>query len=39
MRASLARTAKGLSAPYAAVSAIEAGLREGFDAGSLRERE
>jgi 3-hydroxyacyl-CoA dehydrogenase len=39
MRATLARTAKGLSAPYAAVSAIEAGLREGFDAGSLRERE
>ena len=40
MRESLAKTAKGgLSAPYAAVSAIEAGLREGFDAGSLRERE
>jgi 3-hydroxyacyl-CoA dehydrogenase len=39
MRASLARTAKGVTAPYAAVSAIEAGLREGFDAGSRRERE
>jgi len=38
-RASLVRTAKGVSAPYAAVSAIEAGLREGFDAGSRRERE
>jgi 3-hydroxyacyl-CoA dehydrogenase len=38
-RTSLARTAKGVSAPYAAVSAIEAGLREGFDAGSRRERE
>ena len=39
MRESLAKTAKGLAAPFAAVSAIEAGLREGFDAGSLRERE
>jgi 3-hydroxyacyl-CoA dehydrogenase len=38
-RASLAKTAKGLRAPYAAVSAIEAGLREGFDEGSRRERE
>jgi 3-hydroxyacyl-CoA dehydrogenase len=38
-RTSLARTAKGVSSPYAAVSAIEAGLREGFDAGSRRERE
>jgi len=39
MRASLARTSKGVSAPTAAVSAIEAGLRQGFDAGSRRERE
>jgi 3-hydroxyacyl-CoA dehydrogenase len=39
MRASLARTAKGVSAPNAAVTAIEAGLRDGFDAGSIRERE
>jgi 3-hydroxyacyl-CoA dehydrogenase len=39
MRESLAKSAKGVSAPYAVVSAIEAGLREGFDAGSLRERE
>ncbi len=39
MRASLAKTAKGLAAPYAAVAAIEAGLQRGFDAGSVRERE
>jgi 3-hydroxyacyl-CoA dehydrogenase len=39
MRASLARAAKGVTAPFAAVSAIEAGLRDGFDAGSRRERE
>jgi 3-hydroxyacyl-CoA dehydrogenase len=39
MRATLSKTAKGLSAPFAAVSAIEAGLREGFEAGSRRERE
>jgi 3-hydroxyacyl-CoA dehydrogenase len=39
MRASLAKSAKGLTAPYAAVAAIEAGLREGFDGGSIRERE
>jgi 3-hydroxyacyl-CoA dehydrogenase len=39
MRASLDRTAKGLVAPYAAISAIEAGLQQGFDAGSIRERE
>ena len=39
MRGSLAKTAKGLAAPYAAVAAIEAGLRQGFDAGSVRERE
>ena len=39
MRASLAKTAKGVRAPYAAVDAIEAGIREGFAAGSRRERE
>jgi 3-hydroxyacyl-CoA dehydrogenase len=39
MRESLAKTAKGMRAPYAVVEAIEAGLREGFDAGSIRERE
>ena len=38
-RAGLAKTAKGLRAPYAAVDAIEAGLREPFDRGSIRERE
>jgi 3-hydroxyacyl-CoA dehydrogenase len=39
MRDSLAKTAKGMRAPYAVVDAIEAGLRQGFDAGSIRERE
>ena len=39
MRASLARTARGVHAPYAAVDAIEAGLQQPFDAGSVRERE
>lgn len=39
MRTSLGKTAKGLAAPYAAVDAIEAGLQQSFDAGSLRERE
>jgi 3-hydroxyacyl-CoA dehydrogenase len=39
MRASLAKTAKGLKAPLAAVNAIDAGLRNSFDAGSIRERE
>ena len=38
VRQSLAKTAKGLRAPFAAVDAIEAGLRAGFDAGSERER-
>jgi 3-hydroxyacyl-CoA dehydrogenase len=38
-RASLAKTAKGLRAPYAVIDAIEAGLQRGFDAGSVRERE
>src|SRR5262245_33374041 len=39
MRESLAKTAKGLRAPYAVVDAIEAGLKQGFDTGSIRERE
>ncbi len=38
-RQTLAKTAKGLRAPFAAVDAIEAGLRAGFDDGSQRERE
>ncbi len=38
-RAALAKTARGLKAPYAVVDAIEAGLRNPFDAGSVRERE
>ena len=39
MRESLKKTAKGMRAPYAAVDAIEAGLRLDFDAGSERERQ
>jgi 3-hydroxyacyl-CoA dehydrogenase len=39
MRESLAKSAKGMRAPFAVVDAIEAGLRQGFDAGSIRERE
>ena len=39
MRQALATTAKGTKAPYAVVDAIEAGLRRGFDEGSVRERE
>jgi 3-hydroxyacyl-CoA dehydrogenase len=39
MRTSLARTVRGLAAPYVAVDAIEAGLTQPFDAGSRRERE
>jgi 3-hydroxyacyl-CoA dehydrogenase len=38
-RASLKKTAKGMRAPYAAVDAIEAGLKVPFDQGSVRERE
>jgi 3-hydroxyacyl-CoA dehydrogenase len=38
-RADLPRMAKGAVAPFAAIDAIEAGLRLGFDAGSVRERE
>jgi 3-hydroxyacyl-CoA dehydrogenase len=39
MRASLKKTAKGMRAPYAAVDAIETGLKLPFDQGSVRERE
>jgi 3-hydroxyacyl-CoA dehydrogenase len=39
VRASLAKTARGQRAPFAAVDAIEAGLRLPFDEGSARERE
>ena len=35
---SLTKTAKGMRAPFAAVDAVEAGLRSGFDEGSERER-
>jgi 3-hydroxyacyl-CoA dehydrogenase len=38
-RAALQKTARGLRAPSAAVDAIEAGVRHGFEAGSIRERE
>ena len=38
-RASLIKIAKGASAPAAAVDAVEAGLRHGFDTGSIVERE
>jgi 3-hydroxyacyl-CoA dehydrogenase len=38
-RAGLAKSARGLRAPQAAVDAIEAGLQQGFDRGSVRERE
>ena len=38
-RASLAKTARGARAPFAAVDAIEAGLTRSFDDGSARERE
>ena len=39
VRTSLDQNATGLSAPYAAVAAIEAGLQLPFDAGSRRERD
>ena len=39
MRESLAKTARGMRAPFAVVDAIAAGLQHGFDAGSARERE
>jgi 3-hydroxyacyl-CoA dehydrogenase len=39
MRQALAKTARGMRAPYAVVDAVEAGLQHGFDAGSIRERE
>jgi len=38
-RAGLQKTARGAHAPYAAVDAIEHGMRHGFDAGSAREIE
>ena len=38
-RAGLRKTARGAHAPYAAVDAIEAGVLNGFDAGSQREIE
>jgi 3-hydroxyacyl-CoA dehydrogenase len=38
MRATLAKTARGLRAPVASVDAIEAGLKSSFDEGSVRER-
>jgi len=38
-RAALKKTAKGMHAPQAVVSAIEAGLQRSFDEGSIRERE
>ena len=38
-RAALKKTAKGMQAPFAVVNAIEAGLKLGFDEGSVRERE
>src|SRR5882762_3797532 len=37
MRESLAKTARGMRAPFAVVEAVEAGLHQGFDAGSIRE--
>ncbi len=39
VRDALKTTAKALHAPFAAVDAVEAGLVQGFDAGSIRERE
>jgi 3-hydroxyacyl-CoA dehydrogenase len=39
MRASLGKTARGMTAPFAVVNAIEAGLTLPFDEGSVRERE
>jgi 3-hydroxyacyl-CoA dehydrogenase len=38
-RAALNKTARGATAPFAAVNAIQAALTLAFDAGSLRERE
>jgi 3-hydroxyacyl-CoA dehydrogenase len=39
IRKALAKTAKGMRAPYAALEAIEYGVEHTFDEGSLRERE
>jgi len=38
-RAALKKTARGMRAPFAVVDAIEAGVQQGFDRGSQRERE
>jgi 3-hydroxyacyl-CoA dehydrogenase len=38
-RAALKKTARGMRAPFAVVDAIEAGIQQGFDRGSQRERE
>src|SRR6266478_8850482 len=38
-RETLKKTARGARAPYAAVDAIQAGIEQGFDAGSAREIE
>src|SRR5882724_3694787 len=38
-RDALKKTARGARAPYAAVDAIQAGIEQGFDAGSAREVE
>src|SRR5258708_4542766 len=38
-RDALKKTARGARAPYAAVDAIQAGIEQGFDAGSAREIE
>jgi 3-hydroxyacyl-CoA dehydrogenase len=38
-REALKKTARGARAPYAAVDAIQAGIEQGFDAGSAREIE
>ncbi|HMD33998.1 MAG TPA: 3-hydroxyacyl-CoA dehydrogenase NAD-binding domain-containing protein [Vicinamibacterales bacterium] len=39
MRETLKKTARGMKAGFAVVDAVEAGLKDGFDAGSIRERE
>jgi 3-hydroxyacyl-CoA dehydrogenase len=39
VRQTLAKTARGMRAPFAVVDAIEAGLKSSFDEGSTRERE
>ncbi|HMF95605.1 MAG TPA: 3-hydroxyacyl-CoA dehydrogenase NAD-binding domain-containing protein [Vicinamibacterales bacterium] len=39
VRTALKKTARGMRAPFAVVDAIEAGIQNGFDKGSERERE